>query len=94
VDNDRYRWGERMFDGAGEGKMIEVGYMFPRSGSDTPVRKVSFVAKVTDRVCGVGYYSLRNELPPGPQCPAGGTSISIHVAAAQHLANNRTVEHG
>jgi hypothetical protein len=30
---------------------------------------VSFVAKVTDQVCGVGYYSLRNELPPTRNVP-------------------------
>ena len=31
--------------------------MFPRPGTDkTPVPKVSFVTKVGDLVCGVGYY--------------------------------------
>jgi hypothetical protein len=40
-----------------EGQITEVSYMFPRPGSDnTPVPKVSFVTKVGDLVCGVGYY--------------------------------------
>jgi hypothetical protein len=31
--------------------------MFPKPGADTtPVPKVSFVAKVGDLICGVGYY--------------------------------------
>ena len=56
VDRAGYRWGERMFNGAREGRIIEVGYMFPRPGSDTPVPKVSFVTRVADQICGVGYY--------------------------------------
>jgi Single Cache domain 2 len=40
-----------------EGEIGEVGYMFPRTGADkTPVAKVSFVTKVGDIGCGVGYY--------------------------------------
>jgi Single Cache domain 2 len=40
-----------------EGEITEVSYMFPRPGADkTPVQKVSFVTKVGDLVCGVGYY--------------------------------------
>jgi hypothetical protein len=40
-----------------EGQITEVSYMFPRPGADkTPVPKVSFVTKVGDLVCGVGYY--------------------------------------
>jgi hypothetical protein len=40
-----------------EGQITEVSYMFPRPGNDkTPVSKVSFVTKVGDLVCGVGYY--------------------------------------
>jgi hypothetical protein len=36
--------------------ITEVSYMFPRPGSDTPVPKVSFVTRVGDEGCGVGYY--------------------------------------
>jgi signal transduction histidine kinase len=40
-----------------EGEITEVSYMWPRTGSDkTPAAKVSFVTKVGDLGCGVGYY--------------------------------------
>jgi hypothetical protein len=39
-----------------EGKLAEVTYMWPRPGDTMPVQKVSFVTKVTDQICGVGYY--------------------------------------
>lgn len=41
---------------AQDGKVAEVDYMFPRPGTQTPVAKSSFVTKVSDLVCGVGYY--------------------------------------
>ena len=49
-------YGQRIYDAAKEGVVTEVSYMFPRPGSDTPVQKVSFVTKVVDLGCGVGYY--------------------------------------
>jgi hypothetical protein len=40
-----------------EGQITEVSYLFSRPGSDTkPVPKVSLVTKVSDLICGVGYY--------------------------------------
>jgi hypothetical protein len=40
-----------------ESQITEVSYMFPRPGADkTPVPKVSYVTKVGDLGCGVGYY--------------------------------------
>jgi hypothetical protein len=40
-----------------EGQITEVSYMFPLPGTTTPpVAKVSFVTKVGDLGCGVGYY--------------------------------------
>lgn len=40
-----------------EGQITEVGYMFPKPGADkTPAQKVSFVTRVADLGCGVGYY--------------------------------------
>jgi hypothetical protein len=40
-----------------EGEITEVSYMFVRPGPDkTPVAKVSFVTRVGDLGCGVGYY--------------------------------------
>lgn len=41
-----------------EGELTQVSYLFPRPGSDpTPVPKVSFVTRVGDQGCGVGYYA-------------------------------------
>ncbi len=40
-----------------EGQITEVSYMFPKPGTTAPaVPKVSFVTKVSDLVCDVGYY--------------------------------------
>jgi hypothetical protein len=40
-----------------EGQITEVSYMFVRPGADAkPVAKVSFVTKVGELGCGVGYY--------------------------------------
>ena len=40
-----------------EGQITEITYMFVRPGPDkTPVPKVSFVTRVGDLGCGVGYY--------------------------------------
>ena len=50
-------YGEEFLKVAAEGKFAEVSYMFPRPGADkTPVQKVSFVTKVGDYICLVGYY--------------------------------------
>lgn len=48
--------GEEIYSKAQEGTISEVSYMWPRPGSDTPVEKVTFVTKVDDQVCCVGYY--------------------------------------
>lgn len=48
--------GEEIYKVAKEGTVGEVNYMWPRPGSDTPVQKVTFVTKVGDQVCAVGYY--------------------------------------
>ena len=48
--------GEEMYKVAQEGKVSEVAYMWPRPGSNDPVQKVSYVTKVGDQVCAVGYY--------------------------------------
>jgi len=40
-----------------EGQITEVSYMFPRPGGEAkPVPKVSFVTRVGELGCGVGYY--------------------------------------
>lgn len=48
--------GEEIYAVAQEGRISEVNYMWPRPGSDEPVPKVTFVTKVDDQVCAVGYY--------------------------------------
>ena len=49
-------FGAEMLKQAAEGKFVEVPYKWTRLGSETPVDKVSYVTKVGDQVCGVGYY--------------------------------------
>lgn len=51
-------FGEMQYAAAGkpEGEFTETSYLFPRTGDPTPVTKVSFTTKVSDLVCGVGYY--------------------------------------
>jgi signal transduction histidine kinase len=57
VDKNGKKLGEEIVANAAEGKIAEVSYMWPRPGADTaPVNKVSYVTKVADQVCGVGYY--------------------------------------
>ena len=48
--------GAEMYKVATEGKISEVSYMWPRPGQTEPVQKVSYVTKVGDQVCAVGYY--------------------------------------
>jgi hypothetical protein len=49
-------FGEEVFKAAIEGKFTEVSYMFPRPGETEPAQKTSFVTKVGDLGCGVGYF--------------------------------------
>src|SRR5215467_9371462 len=49
-------FGEDVYKAAQEGKITEVSYMFPKPGETNPSAKVSFVTKVGDLGCGVGYY--------------------------------------
>jgi signal transduction histidine kinase len=48
--------GAEMYKVAQEGKISEVAYMWPRPGQTEPVQKISYVTKVGDQVCAVGYY--------------------------------------
>jgi signal transduction histidine kinase len=48
--------GQEIYQTAQEGKISQVSYMWPRPGSETPVQKVTYVTKVDDEVCAVGYY--------------------------------------
>ena len=49
-------FGEEIYKTAEEGKVNEVAYMWPRPGATDPVQKSSYVTKVGDQVCAVGYY--------------------------------------
>ena len=49
-------FGEEIYKVAEEGKVNEVAYMWPRPGATDPVQKSSYVTKVGDQVCAVGYY--------------------------------------
>lgn len=51
--------GQKIFDAANaapEGTIITVTYNFPKPGTTNPVPKESFVARVGEHICGVGYY--------------------------------------
>ncbi|MFA7059542.1 MAG: cache domain-containing protein [Pedobacter sp.] len=48
--------GQEIYDIAKEGTIQEVSYMWPRPDSTEPVQKISYVTKVDDQVCAVGYY--------------------------------------
>jgi signal transduction histidine kinase len=48
--------GEEIYKTAKEGQIGEVSYMWPRPNTTEPVQKVSYVTKVGDQVCAVGYY--------------------------------------
>jgi signal transduction histidine kinase len=49
-------FGQRLFDAAKEGSVTTVDYNFPKPGTTEPVAKQSFVTRVGDEDCGVGYY--------------------------------------
>ncbi len=48
--------GQEIYATAKPGAISEVSYMWPRPGTTEPVQKVSYVTKVNDQVCAVGYY--------------------------------------
>ena len=49
-------YGQDFYKDAQSGKFSEVAYMMPKPGDTTPVAKSSYITKVDDQVCGVGYY--------------------------------------
>lgn len=48
--------GQRLFDAAKAGSITTVDYNFPKPGTTEPVPKQSFVTRIGDEGCGVGYY--------------------------------------
>ena len=55
VDKAGQPVGEKIYAAAKEGEIAEVAYMWPRPGSTDPVQKVSYVTRIGDQVCAVGY---------------------------------------
>jgi hypothetical protein len=49
-------FGQRVFDAAKDANVATVDYDFPKPGTTEPVPKESFVTRVGDLGCGVGYY--------------------------------------
>ena len=49
-------FGEMLYAAAKDGAIATVDYVFPKPGETAPVPKQSFVTKVGDQGCGVGYY--------------------------------------
>ena len=49
-------FGLDVYKAAQDGKITDVSYMFPKAGETTPSAKTSYVTKVGDLGCGVGYY--------------------------------------
>jgi hypothetical protein len=62
--------GAEMYQVAQEGQVAEVSYLWPRPGTTEPVAKVSYVTKVGDQVCAVGYYKERQPPWRGGASPA------------------------
>lgn len=55
-DANGFAFGEAIMETAKEGEIAEVTYMWPRPGSEEPAKKVSYVTKVDDQICAVGFY--------------------------------------
>jgi hypothetical protein len=48
--------GEKLINSAKEGAITSVTYNFPRPGTNDPVPKETYLARVGSQACGVGYY--------------------------------------
>lgn len=57
IDKTGKAFGKEQCAVATEGKFSEVSYMYPRPGETEPMAKVSFVTRIGDLGCGVGYYN-------------------------------------
>lgn len=55
-DQDGKEPGKQIMREAKEGQVVKVKYMFPRPGETEAVAKESFVTRVGELTCGVGYY--------------------------------------
>ena len=57
--------GEEMFNVATEGKFSTITYLSNRKDDPLPQEKTSFVTKVDDQLCGVGYYNPQQRARTG-----------------------------
>ena len=55
-DIDGVAFGQEMMAVAQPNEIKAISYKWPEPSSHVPVNKVTFFTKVTDQVCGVGYY--------------------------------------
>jgi signal transduction histidine kinase len=55
-DKSGKAFGQEIMKVAEEGKVGEVAYLWPKPGQTEPVQKMSYVTRIGDQVCGVGYY--------------------------------------
>jgi signal transduction histidine kinase len=55
-DANGFAFGEAIMETAAEGEIKEVAYMWPRPGSEEPAKKITYVSKVDDQICAVGFY--------------------------------------
>jgi signal transduction histidine kinase len=56
TDKAGKKFGEEFYRVAAEGEFNVVEYVWPRPGETEAVPKASYVTKVGDQICGVGYY--------------------------------------
>ena len=56
TDEAGKNFGQEFYRVAAEGEFDVVEYMWPRPGETEAVPKASYVTKVGDQICGVGYY--------------------------------------
>ena len=56
TDKAGMKLGEAIYAAAAEGEFNVVEYVWPRPGETESVQKASYVTKVADQTCGVGYY--------------------------------------
>ena len=49
-------FGETIMQDATEGAIKQTTYWWTRPGTDQPLKKTAFYTKVSDQICGVGFY--------------------------------------
>jgi signal transduction histidine kinase len=72
IDAAGKNYGKDLYDATQkpEGQISEVSYIFSRPGDSKPAAKLSFVTRVADLGCAVGYYKYRRRLQTHPNAAA------------------------